>query len=158
MLCSKNICNDFSGVMIYSMPQPTRSFLAVNSAPHLIHLQTDFKGCYEVCIFWVYVCLEFLCFFKTDMTVFWLCLTHVKCHVCRCRLTPFLLSTVWFGVWLHYFYSGFGRFFHKSYICTLEPHLSAYPFLLHFHSYNVCISQILLSQLIISKITRTLHL
>ena len=29
---------------------------------------------FEVCIFWVYVCLVFFCFFKTDIVVFWLML------------------------------------------------------------------------------------
>ena len=35
----------------------------------------------------------------------------MRCRVCRCRLVPFLLSFVWFGVWCWCFCIWFGRFF-----------------------------------------------
>lgn len=58
--------------MVYGVPQPTRSFFAIHSAPHLIHFKADCEGFFEVFVFWVYVGLVFFCFFKTDKTVFML--------------------------------------------------------------------------------------
>jgi len=78
--------------MIYCMSQPVWCFFAINFTPHFIHFKTYLDGFGEVCIFWVYVCLVFFCFFKTDIVVFWLMLK--TCEMSRMPLSVMDIFTI----------------------------------------------------------------
>jgi hypothetical protein len=83
----QNERRDVAVIVVYRAPQPTRRTLAIDTAPHFVHLKPDFKRFLAVLILGIHVDKKVFSFFNANKTVF--ALTPKTLEISRMPL-PFI--------------------------------------------------------------------